>query len=159
MAIRIRPAAPQDADVLLRLIDGLNEHVGAATGKLTREMLIADAFGDEPRFQIAVAEVDGTVAGYTAWCEAYETEHAMAGLYMIDLYVDPDIRRHGLAHRLVSHVAATCRRLGRGFVWWTAEPTNQEASGFYASLGTHSELMVAHALFGERFEALADESE
>lgn len=157
MGVRIRAAAPHDAETLLRLIDGLNAHVGAPTGRMTRQHLLRDAFGPSPKFEIAVGEMDGTVAGYAAWCDAYETEHALAGLYMIDLYVDPAFRRHRLARGLMARVSAECRSRGRGFVWWTQEPTNAEAAGFYKSLGTHAELMVAHALHGERFDRLADE--
>jgi len=157
MTVVLRPATPSDIDALLRLIDDLNAHVGAATGKMTREALLRDAFGDDPKFEIAAAKVDGAVAGYAAWCDAYETEHAMAGLYMIDLYVDEPYRRHGVARKLVAHVAAAGRNRGRGFVWWTAVPDNAEAAAFYEKLGTHSEPMIAHALFGERFDTLADE--
>jgi len=158
MPVSVRPAVPEDADALLRFLDGLNAHVGALRGRMTRAALLADAFGDAPQFEMCVGEVGSQVAGYAAWCDAYETEHALAGLYMIDLYVDPAFRRHGLARRLVAAVSAESRRRGRGFVWWTAAPDNAEAAAFYASLGSHSEPVVAHALFGEKFEALADEA-
>ncbi len=158
MTVTIRPAVPADADVLMRLIDGLNEHVGAPVGKLTRDLLLRDALCETPHFTVIVAEVDGIVGGYATWCDTYETEHATAGFYMNDLYVDPAFRRHGLARRLVARVAAECRRQGHGFVWWTQEPNNAEAAGFYASIGSQSELMVAHALYGEGFDKLADEA-
>jgi GNAT superfamily N-acetyltransferase len=157
MPPRVRPALPSDADQLLRLIDDLNRHVQSPTGRMTRDILMRDAFGPDPEFEIAVADVDGAVVGYAAWCDTYETEHARAGLYMIDLYVDPAQRRHGLARKLVAAVAAECRRRGRGFVWWTAWPPNSEAAGFYADLGTETEVMIVHALTGDRFETLAEE--
>lgn len=158
MSVAIRRAVPDDAEALVALIDGLNAHVGAATGRMTRDVLLRDAFGDRPGFEIVVAEVDGTVAGYAAWCDAYETEHALAGLYMIDLFVGAAYRRRGLARRLVAAVSAETRARGRGFVWWTAEPGNADAAAFYEDLGSRSEPMIAHALFGARFEALADEA-
>lgn len=158
-SILVRPAAPADADRLLAMIDGLNAHVGAVAGKMTRDLLLRDAFGETPRFELIVAEVDAVAAGYAAWCDTYETEHAAAGFYLIDLFVAPAFRRHGLARRLVARVAAECRRRGHGFVWWTAVPGNEEAAGFYESLGSRSEPMVAHALLGTGLDALADEAE
>lgn len=158
MSTTIRPAVPGDADALLRLIDGLNAHVGAETGRMTRDVLERDAFGPEPKLSMVVAADGERILGYAAWCDAYETEHALAGVYLIDLYVDPPARRGGIARRLLATVAAAARARGRGFVWWTAEPTNGEAAAFYASIASHSEFMVAHALFGERFEVLADEA-
>jgi ribosomal protein S18 acetylase RimI-like enzyme len=158
VTVRIRPAAPKDAEALLRLIHGLNEHVGAETGKLSREILMRDALGEAPKFELAVAERAGEIAGYAAWCDAYETEHAVAGLYMIDLYVDPAHRRNGIARRLVAAVSAASRARGLGFVWWTAVPSNKEAAAFYRSLGCHSEPVIAHALYGDPFDRLADEA-
>lgn len=159
MPTTIRPAVAGDADPLLRLICGLNAHVGAETGRMTREVLTRDAFGPEPKLSVLVAAEGDGIVGYAAWCDAYETEHAMAGVYLIDLYVDPPARRRGIARRLMAAVTAAARARGRGFVWWTALPTNGEAAAFYASIASHSEFMVAHALFGERFEVLADEAE
>lgn len=158
MSATIRPASPADADALLRLVRGLNEHLGGEPGRMTSEVLVRDLFCPEPKLAVAVAESAGAVVGYAAWCGAYETEHAMAGVYLIDLYVDPPARRRGIARRLMAAVAAAARARGRGFVWWTALPTNTEAAAFYASIASHSEFMVAHALFGERFEVLADEA-
>ena len=159
MTTSIRPARPEDADAILGLLDGLNTHVGAERGKMSRRTLLEDAFGDAPKVRFLVADRDGTVAGYAAWCEAYETEHAMAGLYMIDLFVAPEHRGAGLARRLVGALSAEARRAGRGFLWWAAAPGNEAAAGFYKSLGGHSEPMIAHALFGPPFDDLADEAE
>lgn len=158
MPATIRQAMPADAEALVRLIAGLNTHVGAETGRMTREVLMRDAFGPAPELSLLVADDGAAVLGYAAWCDAYETEHAMAGAYLIDLYVDPPARRRGIARRLMAGVAAAARARGRGFVWWTALPTNTEAAAFYASIASHSEFMVAHALFGARFEVLADEA-
>lgn len=158
MPATIRPAGPGDADALVRLIGGLNAHVGAETGRMTRQVLMRDAFGPAPTLSLLVAADGAAVVGYAAWCDAYDTEHAMAGVYLIDLFVEPPARRRGIARRLMAAVAAAARTRGRGFVWWTALPTNAEAAAFYASIASHSEFMVAHALFGARFEALADEA-
>jgi len=158
-AARIRPATPQDAGAILDLLDGLNAHVGAERGKMSRRTLINDAFCDEPKVRFLVADRDGMIAGYAAWCDAYETEHAMSGLYMIDLFVTPEHRGAGLARRLVAALSAEARRSGHGFLWWAAAPDNEEAAGFYKSLGGRSEPMIAHALFGAPFDDLADEAE
>ncbi|MEJ8571694.1 GNAT family N-acetyltransferase [Microbaculum marinum] len=159
MTLVIRPAAAEDADALIGQIDALNAHVGAASGRITPDILARDAFGRTRHLEFIVAERDGTIAGYAAWCDAYETEHARPGVYMIDLYVDPAHRRNGIARRLVAAVSAAARARGCGFVWWTAEPGNAEAAAFYGRLGSQSAPMIAHALYGEAFETLADEGQ
>src|SRR5437660_589084 len=90
-SITIRRAVAQDSDLLIGLIIGLAEFEKlpppdeAAQGRL-----LADAFGPHPRFEIYLAEIGSTVAGYAFVFETYSTFLARPTLYLEDLFVLPE---------------------------------------------------------------------
>jgi hypothetical protein len=58
---------------------------------------------------------------------------------------------------LVATVAADARRRGLEFVWWASRTWNTESHAFFRTLATVEEPVVAFAVFGDRFDKLADE--
>ncbi|MDH3918411.1 MAG: GNAT family N-acetyltransferase, partial [Rhodospirillales bacterium] len=84
----IRPAGPEDAGTILRLVrelaayEGLLEQVRAGESDLLR-----DGFGQDPYFQCLLAEVDGEAVGFALFFYNYSTFEGRPGLYLEDLYV------------------------------------------------------------------------
>ena len=157
MAFRIRPATPDDAPAIARLARGLNELHHDPLEHFTAEAILRDGFGPTPYFSVLVAEHEGAVVGYALYCASYEPVYAARGLYLSDLFVDPDVRRHGMGRALMTAVAGEARRRGATFVGWVSRAWNTEAQAFYRTLGAIEEPVVAHALAFEPFAALADE--
>lgn len=73
-----------------------------------------------------VAEADGTVVGFATWARANGVTE------LEDLFVDPDLRRRGIATALVSHIVDVVRAQGAGCLEVTANP---HAQGFYHAAG------------------------
>ncbi len=153
--VRIRPAGPDDAETIARFSRALMEFLDEPALNFTAAVVRAHGFGAHPRFEALIAEQGGDPAGYAAFHPAYATEHAQRGLYLIDLYVAPAARRHGVGRALMAALARTARERGDTFVWWASKPWNEVAHAFYRGLGATEEKIVAHALFGVAFEALA----
>jgi GNAT superfamily N-acetyltransferase len=119
-----------------------------------------DGFGEAPRFEAWVAEVNGQAAGYALVVPgAYETSYAKAGVYVQDVFVTPEARRLGVGRAIMAAVAADARRRGLEFVWWVSRTWNTEAHAFFRTLATVEEPVIAFATFGEEFNRLADEGE
>lgn len=136
-AVTVRPATPADAETWLSLVDALADYeklarpTAQAKGRLTH-----DAFGPGPhRIQVYMAEVDGRTAGYAITCETYSSFLALPTLYLEDLFVLPEMRRHGVGIAAFRFLAAEALRRGCGRMEWQVLDWNQLAIGFYERLG------------------------
>lgn len=155
--LRVRRAAPEDAEAIARLVRAMNEHQGDPTAHFSTDAARRDGFGDTPKFETWLAELDDEIVGYALVVPAaYETGYAKAGVYLQDLFVAADARRRGVGRALMAAVAADTRRRGLEFVWWASRTWNTEAHAFFRKLATVEEPIVAFAVFGEEFDKLAD---
>ena len=131
----IRPAQPTDAGAILVLIRALARFERAEDRvKATEADLLRDGWGPARRFEALVAEWRGSVVGFALFFTNYSTWEGQAGLFLEDLFVDPEARGLGLGRRLLAAVAATalargCPRLDLNVLHWNP------AREFYAKLG------------------------
>lgn len=134
--MEIRRAAPADGPAYLELVRAL-----AAYEKLDPpddaacERLLADAFGERPRYALWVAELDGRVVAYAVTFETYSTFRALPSLYLEDLFVHPDARRRGIATAMLSVLRAHAEARGCGRFEWTVLDWNTDAQKLYTSIG------------------------
>jgi GNAT superfamily N-acetyltransferase len=132
----LRPAVPADAELLVELIrelaryEKLEHQVKATAADLRR-----DGFGPTPRFEAAVAEVDGQPAGFALWYYAYSTFEGRHGLYLEDLFVRPAFRGQGLGKALLVHCAQVARAQGCPRYQWQVLDWNTPSIEFYERLG------------------------
>jgi GNAT superfamily N-acetyltransferase len=156
----IRRARVDDAEALASLGQALNVHQGDPSTHFTAEAVLRDGFGGAPRFEAWLAEVDGRAVGYTLVVPAaYETSYAKAGVFVQDLFVVPEARHSGIGRALMAAVAADARRRGLEFVWWASRAWNTESHGFFRTVATAEEPVIAFATFGDEFTRLADEGD
>lgn len=137
--VSVRPATPGDGPTILRLIQAL-----ASFEKLpppdsaAQERLLADAFGQKPRFEIFLAEVEGQVAGYAFVFETYSTFLALPTLYLEDLFVLEEYRGIKVGYALFLYCAEQALSRGCGRLDWVVLDWNHHAIAFYERLGaTH----------------------
>ena len=158
--LNVRKAEYRDADVLARLVRALNEHQGDPTTHFSPDSVRRDGFGDSPKFEAWLAELNGEAVGYALVVPAaYETGYAKAGVYLQDLFVAEEARRRGVGRALLAAVAAETRKRGLEFVWWASRAWNTGAHAFFRRLATVEEPIVAFAVFGEEFDRLADKGD
>ncbi len=133
--VSVRPAVRSDAPFILEMIRELarferaEDHVRATVADLER-----DGWGDAPRFEALIAELERVPVGFALYFPNYSTWEGRAGIYLEDLYVKPDARRSGAGRRLMTRLAAIaldrgCPRLDFSVLEWNPART------FYASLG------------------------
>jgi diamine N-acetyltransferase len=159
MAIAIRPALPDDAALILRLIRDL-----AVYEKLdheleaTQEGVAASLFGPNPRVFCDIAEWAGEPAGFALWFYNYSTFLGRHGLYLEDLFVEPRFRSHGIGKALLAQLARRCidERLGR--LEWSVLDWNEPAIRFYERQGAVlRKEWIGCRVTGEALRALAQD--
>jgi len=160
MPVRIRPAVPDDAPLIVDLIRGLAEYERLAHEcHATEERVRESIFGPRPDAEVVIAEVDGRPGGFALFFHNYSTFLARRGLYLEDLFVYPEFRGRGVGRALLAHLArlAVERRCGR-LEWWVLD-WNEPAIGFYKSLGAAPmDDWTVYRLTGDALERLARET-
>jgi GNAT superfamily N-acetyltransferase len=153
----IRRARPDDVPAIYRLVRELASYERAlpeVTG--TPEQLRQSLFGPEPAVFAHVAEHNGQVAGFALWFLNYSTWLCAHGIYLEDLYVTPELRRHGFGRALLAELAALCVRNGYGRLEWSVLDWNKPAIGFYTSLNAVGmDQWTVHRLTGQALAELA----
>ena len=152
----IRPARPGDETDILRLIKALAEYEREPDAvETTAEGLRGHLFAAEPRVFAHVAEQDGRVAGIAVWFLSFSTWTGQHGIYLEDLFVDPEARGDGVARALVEALAAEAAARGCPRLDWAVLDWNEPAKGFYRRLGArHNTAWEPWRLDGEALAAL-----
>jgi GNAT superfamily N-acetyltransferase len=136
VTLHIRPAAPDDAALVLRLIRELAiyerlEHEAVATeADIAREL-----FGPAPKVFCDIAEWEGQPAGFALWFYTFSTFVGRHGIWLEDLFVFPDLRGRGIGKALLVELARRCVREGLGRFEWAVLDWNQPSIDFYKAQG------------------------
>ena len=136
MPFTIRPGRATDGAAVVELIRGLAEYEklpGPDDAAAAR--FLEHAFGPQPRFGLLVAEVEGRVRGYALFFETYSTFRAASSLFLEDLFVHPEARRHGIGRTLMLELARIAVARGCERFEWTVLDWNESAQRFYRALG------------------------
>jgi GNAT superfamily N-acetyltransferase len=133
---RIRRAVESDVDAMVALVYELAEYERAPKQcHLTADQLRTALFGPRPALFAHVAEVDAAVVGCALWFLNFSTWDGVHGIYLEDLFVQPNARGCGLGKALLTALAAECVRRGYSRLQWWVLGWNEPAIGFYTSLG------------------------
>jgi GNAT superfamily N-acetyltransferase len=134
--LQIRGAVDGDVPEILRLIRALAvyeklEHQVIATEDKLRSSL----FGARPAAEAVLGCVEGRAVGLALFFHNYSTFRANAGIYLEDLFVEPEHRGAGYGKALLLHVARLGVERGCERMEWSVLDWNAPAIGFYRSLG------------------------
>jgi GNAT superfamily N-acetyltransferase len=135
-SVVVRPAAAADAPELLRLVNALADYEKLDRPEPdARERLLRDAFGPEHRIRAYLAELDGRAVAYAITYDAYSSFLARPTLYLEDVFVLPEARRHGVGAAIFRVLAGEAVAGGYGRMEWSVLDWNELAIGFYEKIG------------------------
>ncbi|MGY1617503.1 GNAT family N-acetyltransferase [Geodermatophilus sp. SYSU D00691] len=132
----VRPIRPDDVPAVVGLVRELADYEKALHEvRLTEEQLTASLFGERPALFGHVAEVDGAVVGTALWFLNFSTWRGTHGIYLEDLYVQPQHRGTGLGKELLRTLAETCVQRGYDRLEWAVLDWNTPSIDFYRAQG------------------------
>jgi GNAT superfamily N-acetyltransferase len=159
--MRVRPATPDDAPEILRLLGLLAAFEREPDALVTTEAILRrDAFGTRRRFEVLLAETAGRPCGLATLFEAYSSWRGAPTLMIHDLFVEEAGRGSGAGRALVAAAASValqrgCCRLDVNVLAW-----NTPARGFYEKLGFDPlPDWMPHRLAGDALARLAEGAE
>jgi ribosomal protein S18 acetylase RimI-like enzyme len=133
----VRPAQAEDVAAIYRML----RESAAAQGSVEELCVDAENLREDgfertpPRFRCLLAEVDGQPAGLALCFFPYSTWTSRMAVYLEDLYVAPEFRRHGVARVLMTELAKIAVDAGCLFIRWLVLRENAAALAFYDSIG------------------------
>ena len=135
-ALRLRDARPDDLATVDRLIRALAkyerlEHEAQATHAQLRGAL----FGPSPKVFAVLCEWDGKPVGLCIWFYSFSTFLGRHGIYIEDIFVEPEFRGRGIGREVFRHLARRAVAEDCGRIEWQVLNWNEPAIGFYRGLG------------------------
>lgn len=157
MPVTVRPATPDDLDLLLALIGELAVYEKMAEEAVaTPERLRAALFGPDPVAEAVVARIDGVDAGFALFFRTFSTFTGLPGLWLEDLYVRPEHRGQGAGTALLAWGARLCVARGWPRYEWTVLDWNEPALAVYRRHGARPmDEWTTQRVTGEALRALA----
>ena len=153
----LRPGTEKDLEVIAALIRALAEYEKLAhEATFAIEDLRRSLFGARPYAETIIAEVDGEPVGFALFFHNFSTFLGKPGIYLEDLFVQPEHRGSGLGKALLARLAAIAVERGCGRLEWSVLDWNETAIGFYRRLGaTPNDEWTVYRLAGARLAELA----
>jgi GNAT superfamily N-acetyltransferase len=136
----IRPAEPGDVGRLLAMIRALAvyerlEHMVVADEALLARSVFGPARVVEALFIGPGDARGGREAGFALYFHNFSTFLGRPGLYLEDLFVEPEARGRGYGRALMLYLARLAHARGCGRFEWSVLDWNEPSIRFYRSLG------------------------
>lgn len=156
--ITIRQAGEHDFELVASFIRKLADYE-----KLSHEVRFDDAtlhrhlFGPRPAAEVLIGEIDGVASGFALYFQTFSTFEGKPGIWLEDLFVEPDARGAGLGRALLSRLAALVIERGGARLEWNVLDWNELGKGFYRSIGAgHVDGWERWRMQDDALEALAN---
>jgi GNAT superfamily N-acetyltransferase len=138
-ALRIVPATERDVALIWSLIRKLAEYEKLLDQMVaTEDNLRAWLFGERPMAEVLIAYWAGEPAGFALYFHNFSTFLGLPGIYLEDLFVEPEYRGKGIGKALLIRLAEIAKERGYGRIEWAVLDWNRPAIDFYRSLGAES---------------------
>src|SRR5437016_10996969 len=132
----IRSATPEDTKTIAQLIRALADYEKLShVVQLNENRLREHLFGPRPFAEVLLAEEAGAVVGFALFFHNYSTFLGKPGIYLEDLFVQPEHRGKGHGKALLVALARLAVERGCGRLEWAVLNWNEPAIRFYRSLG------------------------
>lgn len=130
----IRFASVEDCALILKFIKELAryeklEHEVTATEEILKEWIF-----EKKKCEVLIASENSIEIGYALFFHNFSTFLGKAGVYLEDLYINPDYRGLGYGKKLLKEVAKIAVERGCERLDWQCLDWNKSSIDFYLSL-------------------------
>jgi len=153
----LRPATPADVPTIARLIRELADYERLADRVSLKEAdLHEHLFGARPYAEVLLAEDEARVVGFALFFHNYSTFLGKPGIYLEDLFVQPEHRGNGHGKGLLVAIAKLALERGCGRIEWSVLNWNEPSIQFYLKLDAkRMDEWTVYRLSGEALSQLA----
>ena len=155
----IRSSNADDCPLILQFIKELAEyeklsHEVVATPQILQQSL----FGERPYAEVLIGEYHATPVAYALFFHNLSTFTGRPGIYLEDIYVQPEMRGKGFGKSMLSYIAKLAVERNCTRVEWSVLDWNEPSIQFYRSIGAIPlEEWTVQRLHGEALSKFAKE--
>ena len=135
MDITFRAAMEADVELILQFIHELAEYERMTEYVVAEETTLREQLFEKRLAEVIFVLADGKEVGFALFFHSFSGFLVRAGLYLEDLFVQPEYRGKGCGKALLKHLAAIAVERGCGRMEWVCLRWNQPSIAFYQSQG------------------------
>jgi GNAT superfamily N-acetyltransferase len=134
--LRIEPATEDDVPLILNLVKKL-----AAYERLLHEVVATEEdfrkalFGPDRVAEALLAFSGSQPVGFALYFSTFSTFVGRSGIYLEDIFVEPEHRGQGIGAALLTRIAKIACDRNCGRLEWSVLTWNEPSIGFYERLG------------------------
>src|SRR3989339_1061561 len=133
--LKIRSAEINDTPIILKLIKDLSIYEKLTHQFINNEVLLKKYLFGEKRFaEVLIADFKNQPVGFALFFHNYSTFVGKPGIYLEDLFVQPEMRGKGIGKKLFLEVIKIAKERNCGRVEWSVLNWNKSAIDFYKSM-------------------------
>jgi GNAT superfamily N-acetyltransferase len=152
----LRFAQENDVSLIRTFVEKLAEYE-----KLTHEMIATDeilfnSLFVEKAAEVIIGEYNGEPVGFALFFRNFSTFIGRPGIYLEDLFVNPEMRGRGFGKTMLLFLAKLALERNSGRLEWACLDWNEPSINFYKKLGAVSmDEWTTYRLTGDSLEKMA----
>lgn len=158
--ISLRPAVQADVEAISSILTEVDRYYGASDEEPLSErvpQITSALFGTPPSAYALLAWDDGKLVGLAAYSFLWPAAGVSRSLFLKELYVSEESRRHGVGRLLMSELCRIAHENSCERVEWTADADNPIALTFHETLGVPPvSSKVFYRVVGNAVKQMAD---
>jgi len=132
MSPMVREMRPGEAEQVVNMVRGLARHIGA---NVVPNLTVQSLNSNRDLIDVVVADDQGRLIGACLALMTFSTWRGAKGLYVVDLFVEPEARGNKTGLQLLKLAATRGVSRGACFIKLEVDHTNEGAARFYERLG------------------------
>ena len=136
--ITIRFAQEHEVGLILQFIKDLAEYENLLNSVTATEEILRKTIFQDKRAEVLFCDYDQQTVGFAVFFHNFSTFNGKPGLYLEDLYVQPEMRHKGIGKKIMSTLGAIAIERDCGRFEWVCLDWNQKSIDFYLGLGAEA---------------------
>ena len=156
--LSFRAARREDVPLILEMIRALAEYEQLLSEVVATESVLEEWLFDKEKAEVLFPMLEGKEIGFALYFHNFSTFLGRAGLYLEDLYIQPEYRGRGYGRKVLQKLAQIAVERGCGRLEWWCLDWNASSIAFYKNLGAQPmDEWTVYRLTGDTLRGLAEE--
>ena len=158
-SLSFRAARREDVPLILGMIRALAEYEQLLSEVVATESVLEEWLFDKKKAEVLFPMLEGKEIGFALYFHNFSTFLGRAGLYLEDLYIQPEYRGRGYGRKVLQKLAQIAVERGCGRLEWWCLDWNAPSIAFYKNLGAQPmDEWTVYRLTGDTLRDLAEEA-